>query len=110
MFTVKCAINLGHIAMNALKNPITVWVMIILTLSALGWLVAGDPVSQAKWERIEKGMTKEQVVKILGMPDSFDGNQLEYSRFLNAGWVEFAFDEKDVLMWKNDESACGSLQ
>ena len=55
-------------------------------------------------------MTKSEVLRILGKPDSYDGNQLEYSRPLNVGWVEFAFDEKDILIWKNDEFAFGSLR
>jgi hypothetical protein len=79
-------------------------------LAGLGWLVAGDPVSQSKWARIHQGMTKDQVIGIMGQPDSFDGNQIEYSRFLNVGWVEFAFDEKNSLIWKNDESVFGSLK
>lgn len=73
------------------------------------WLMAGDPISQTKWTQIQKGMKKEEVLTILGTPDRYDGNQIEYSRFLNQGWVEFAFDEKDELIWKNDESVFGSL-
>ena len=82
---------------------------IVVLIIGLGWLVAGDPVSQAKWDMIGVGMTKQQVLKIMGKPDSHDGNQLEYSRFMNAGWVEFAFDANDLLIWKNDESAMCSL-
>ena len=88
----------------------------IIALSAiglaagLGWMVAGDPISQSKWGRIQIGMTKAEVLKIMGKPDSYDGNQIEYSGLLNVGWVEFAFDDNDVLIWKNDESAFGSLK
>ncbi len=74
------------------------------------WLVAGNPVSQSKWDRVHKGMTKDQVVAIMGKPGSADGNQIKYSQFLNVGWVEFAFDERGVLISKNDESAFGSLR
>jgi hypothetical protein len=55
-------------------------------------------------------MPKKQVLMIVGQPDSYDGNQIQYSRFLNVGWVEFAFDENEQMIWKNDESAFGSLR
>jgi hypothetical protein len=71
----------------------------------------GDPISQAKWDQVREGMSKEQVLKLMGEPDSYDGHdQIEYSRFLNMGWVEFFFDERDVLIEKNDESVFGSLR
>lgn len=79
-------------------------------LVALAWLVAGDPISQSKWDRIREGMTQDQVIEIMGKPVSYDGNQIEYSRLLNVGWVEFAFNEKNLLIWKNDESVFGSLK
>jgi hypothetical protein len=75
----------------------------------MAWLMGGDPIRQTKWDLIQEGMKKDQVLTILGKPDSYDGDQIEYSGFLNAGWVEFAFDENDVLIWKNDESVFGSL-
>ena len=68
------------------------------------WLVAGDPISQRKWDAIKVGLRKSEVIEILGKPDSIDGNQLEYSRLFNVGWTEFVFDTNDVLIWKNDES------
>ena len=74
------------------------------------WMVVGDPISQRKWDIVQVGMKKEDLLKILGTPTSYDGNQLEYSRPLNVGWVEFAFDENDRLLSKNDESAFGSLE
>ena len=55
-------------------------------------------------------MTKAQVLEIMGKPGTANGNQIKYSQFLNVGWVEFAFDEQDVLISKNDESAFGSLR
>jgi hypothetical protein len=91
------------------KLFITVLFAVVL-VTGLGWLVAADPISQSKWDRIQTGMTKAQVLEIMGKPGAYDGNQIEYSGFLNVGWVEFAFDEKDVLIWKNDESAFGSLK
>lgn len=97
--------------MNPLKVPIPLLLVGILVLGgATAWFVAGDPISQTKWDKIQKEMTKSQVIEIMGKPDSYDGNQIEYSRFLNVGWVEFAFDERDLLIWKNDESVFGSLR
>lgn len=83
---------------------------LLVCASALGWLVAGNPVSQAKWQQIQKGMTKEQVIRIMGTPKSDYGDQIVYSGPLNAGWVAFAFDTNGVLAWKNDESVFGSLR
>ena len=92
------------------RSVLAVTVLIVAFCVMMAWLVAGDPISQGKWDGIHQGMTKIQVETILGTPTSHDGNQIEYSRPLNVGWVEFAFDEKDVLIWKNDESAFGSLK
>ena len=98
--------------MNAPRFPFAVNLLLVITLvSAMAWLVVGDPISQSKWDRITEGMTKSQVLEIMGEPDSYDGpDQIEYSRFLNVGWVEFFFDERDVLIGKNDESAFVSLR
>jgi len=85
-------------------------VLLIFALSAFAWQVASAPISKAQWDSIRPGMTKADVLAIMGQPDSYDGNQLEYSKFLNAGWVEFAFDGDDVLVWKNDESAFGNFR
>lgn len=74
------------------------------------WLMTRDPVSQSKWDGIAPGMTKNQVISILGQPTSQSSRQIQYARLLNIGWVEFTFDEKDVLLWKNDESVFVSLE
>lgn len=76
----------------------------------LAWLIAGDPVSQRKWSRIHPGMTKDQVIAILGQPTSDDGNNLFYSGLLNAGYVQFIFSDKELLLEKNDESVFRSLR
>ena len=74
------------------------------------WLATRDPVNQSEWNEIRLGMTREQVIAILGDPDRIDGtDQIEYSRPFNAGWVEFTFDAKDRLIEKNDESVFVSL-
>jgi hypothetical protein len=93
-----------------MKRITAVAVAGLTLLAGAVWLVAGNPVSQSKWDRVHKGMTKAQVLEIMGKPASAEGNQLKYSRFLNAGWVEFAFDERDVVVSKHDESAFGSLK
>ena len=86
--------------------------MLFICPFVVGWLAVGDPVSQAKWDRIHEGMTKAEVIAILGKPDAEygDGSQFVYSGFLNAGWVAFDFDGREVLVEKNDESAFGSLR
>jgi hypothetical protein len=97
--------------MNAVsRSAIAAFAFLVALGAMMAWLVVGDPISQRKWDRIQQGMTRAEVVKILGEPHSLDGNQIEYSRFLNVGWVEFAFDESGMLIWKNDESAFGSLK
>jgi hypothetical protein len=83
---------------------------LLVGAGTLAWLVAGDPISQAKWDQIQKGMSKEQVIKVMGAPKSDYGDQIVYSRPLNAGWVAFAFDTNGVVAWKNDESVFGSLK
>jgi len=97
--------------MKALKFPLVTLVIIVALAGVTAWFVAGDPISQSKWDKVRVGMTKEQVLEILGEPDSYDGpDQIEYSRFLNVGWVEFFFDERNILIEKNDESAFVSLR
>ena len=98
--------------MNAHRFPLAAALVIIVALVAsTAWLVSGDPISQSKWEQVRVGMTKDQVLEIMGEPDRYDGpNQIEYSRFLNVGWVEFFFDERNALIEKNDESAFVSLR
>jgi hypothetical protein len=98
--------------MNALRFPLaTALVLIVVLAGVAAWLVAGDPISQSNWDRVRVGMTKDQVLDIMGEPDSYDGpDQIEYSRFLNVGWVEFFFDERNVLIEKNDESVFVSLR
>jgi hypothetical protein len=96
--------------MKVSHQMISIFAIFGLICSLLVWLVIGDPISQSKWNRINEGMTKTQVLEILGEPDSLDGNQLQYSRFLNAGWVEFMFDDSNLLIEKNDESVLGSLR
>jgi hypothetical protein len=102
--------SLGH--MNALRSPLAAALaLIVAVVAVIAWLVAGDPISQAKWDRVREGMSREQVLKVMGEPDSYDGHdQIEYSRFMNVGWIEFHFDERDVLIEKNDESVFGSLR
>src|ERR1044072_1746803 len=98
--------------MNAVKTRAVIVMVLgigLVGLVGLGWLIAGDPLSQSKWDSIQTGMTKKKVLQIMGKPDSYYGNQLDYSRFMNAGWVEFAFDEHDILIRKNDESVESSL-
>ena len=76
----------------------------------LAWITTRDPVSQTQWDRIELGMSREQVTAILGNPDGIDGpTQIEYRRAFNAGWVEFTFDNTGRLIEKNDESVFVSL-
>jgi hypothetical protein len=73
-------------------------------------LIMGDPISKPKWDRIQIGMTKAQVIEVLGPPDATEGTwQFEYHGFLNVGWVEFDFDEQGRLREKNDESVNRSL-
>ena len=76
----------------------------------LAWLVAGDPISQTKWNQIHAGMSKEQVIKAMGAPRSDYGVEIVYSRPLNVGWVAFSFDTNGILILKNDESVFGSLK
>ena len=92
------------------RQMISIFAIFCLIFSFLAWLVIGDPISQSKWNRINEGMTKSQVLEILGQPDSLDGNQLQYSRFLNAGWVELMFNDSNLLIEKNDESVLVSLR
>jgi hypothetical protein len=99
----------GEKKMKITRSVLVVAAFLAISCVGLAWLIAGDPISQRNWDRIHKGMTKTQVIAILGEPNSYDGNQLEYSRFLNVGWVEFDFNEKEVLIEKNDESAFRSL-
>jgi hypothetical protein len=97
--------------MNALTRLMIFVVSLLIALSTwTAWLALGDPISQTKWDSIGQGMTRDEVVKILGAPDSLDGDQLEYSGLLNAGWVELVFDESGVLIRKHDESVFGSLR
>lgn len=96
--------------MKVTRQMISVFALVCLICSILAWLVTRNPISQSKWNRINAGMTKSEVLEILGEPDSLDGNQLQYSRFLNAGWVEFSFNESDILVEKNDESVFVSLR
>ena len=105
-FLIRCR------TMRIMKIPNTLeaWVVsFFLGAVFLGWLLVRDPISQSKWDLVKVGMTKSAVIKIMGKPDSLDGNQLEYARWFNAGWVEFSFDTNDVLIGKNDESAFVSL-
>ena len=39
----------------------------------LAWITTRDPVSQTQWDRIKVGMSREQVIAILGKPDGIDG-------------------------------------
>jgi hypothetical protein len=75
----------------------------------IGWLMLRDPISQSKWDAVQIGMKKRAIIEIMGKPDSLEGNQLQYSRLFNAGWVEFSFDTNEILIGKNDESAFVSL-
>jgi hypothetical protein len=95
--------------MKLVKSSLFWITALLLGLGLIGWLIAGDPIHQSKWDAVKVGMSKDEVIEILGKPDSLDGNQLEYSRFGNVGWTEFAFDANDELIWKNDESVFGSL-
>ena len=89
-------------------------VVIVGVVVVIAWLLTGDPISQAKWDELQEAMTKDQVLRVLGEPDSQYGDDqfsiMQYSRFPNLGYVEFRFDESDVLVGKNDEFAFGSLR
>jgi hypothetical protein len=87
------------------------FVVLIVAIIVLAWLAARDPVNQSKWNSISEGMTKSEVIAILGNPDRYDGtDQIEYTRPFNQGWVEFIFDKDQRLIEKNDESVFVSLE
>jgi hypothetical protein len=67
--------------------------------------VVGPAVPRWKLRQISEGMTKHQVVAILGHPDrESSDHEWQFSRWGNAGWVEIWFNEDGLVGYINDES------
>jgi hypothetical protein len=74
-------------------------VFVIATALAIGFLVTHDSVSQANYERIQIGMSKEQVEAILGKPSGSKlvaqlGDAVDVIRWEGQQW-----DGQRVLVW-----------
>lgn len=89
------------------------WVVLfaILFIAVIGVeQLVGPAVRRSKLEQLEKGMTKNQVLEVLGRPRKIESErQWIYSRSGNYGWVEVFFDDCDRLTGVNDESAFPTL-
>lgn len=83
--------------------------LLLALVAGCAWLVIGNPVSLSAWDRIQVGTTSEEVRALLGEPDATYSRNWVYQPALNAGWVQFTFDEDERLISKNDESVFGSL-
>ncbi len=68
----------------------------------------------ATLEKLQYGMTPEEVKAILGNPSAIltnedaqhaYGPQWSYERAFNPGWVDLGFDEAGRLSWVDDEGA-----
>ena len=87
----------------------TRWLLTLATLLLIPvvtlYFIARPAFDRTLLSRIAPGMTRAQVSAILGPPNDTEGpSQWEYWRYGNAGWVEIAFDDTDVVLWVNDES------
>lgn len=60
-------------------------------------------------ERIQSGMSKDEVRSILGTPQKANAIEWTYWHSPNPGWVEIWFDRRGRVSSVNDESAFSSL-
>ena len=69
-------------------------------LVVLLWLVdriGGPPISRRSLEAISVGMSKDQVLTIIGDPTSRTDDSFVYERNLNPGWVVITFSADETV-------------
>ena len=71
--------------------------VVIMFLKQIGETIYAPGYSEKKWDKIEIGMTKDNVIQILGSP-------LDY----NVGWGSFEGEEKwERLLWSRPKTHHG---
>ena len=80
------------------------WLAIVLAVSLLGFgtelfLWPRDRITAQSWEKIEIGMTENQVEEILGRP----GVSWEDSKFFDMGQFRLELAEPNKIVWRLDD-------
>ena len=78
----------------------------ILAFALFWWSLALPPSAYHKVDRLREGMTLDEVIEIIGQPDSVFDNakELAYSRPLSWGILYVYFDEqRHFVRWRYDE-------
>ena len=89
------------------KLKLTAILTILLVLPLAVVVQALSPViGTSKLQRLEIGMSKEEVAEVLGQPsrERTSERAWEYEHFLNPGWVDIYFDSSGRMSGINDES------
>ena len=80
--------------MRKLFGGILISAVLIVALEFIG----GPPVNRSQLRKVSNGMSKEEIISILGYPTVQGESEWVYSRFLNPGWVALTFDERQAVM------------
>jgi len=105
---------------RALPNRRLVWISFLLALLALAvvlFVSADDPVGRASYNKIKEGMSREDVLAIIGLPpgnhstDFYMAVSVERTSesregeivwwVSNTGMIEVGFDDQEKVRWKS---------
>lgn len=81
--------------------------LLVLVAAIVVWQCAvyaiGPVIPRARLGKIQEGMSKEEVVRILGEP-AVRGPEYVYEKPFNPGYVQVKFDPGGRVLYVNDES------
>lgn len=92
-------------SLRAMMLSVTVIAVLLCSARLIVLSAIGPVIPYSVLDKLEFGMTKAEIEKILGPPAATDEHAWIYERPLNPGWVEIHFYHQGRYSDFNDESA-----
>lgn len=82
------------------------WVIALVAFALFIWRVVFAPIfPDSTLERVTKGMSKPNVVRILGEPqEKTSRSEWKYWRPMKSGWVQVFFDDEELVIEISSDS------
>jgi hypothetical protein len=89
------------------RSSYAVRLLLVIVATIVAWqcvvYAIGPVIPRARLGKIKEGMSKEEVVRILGEP-AVRGPEYVYEKPFNPGYVQVTFDPGGRVRYVNDES------